>query len=170
MKKKYSWFKISNQKRSDWEKVCPPSEYRVMSGSHFQATFNGLLPVELTEKYTSIFIAGSPTKNGIVYMANGNRVDYKPMEIDQMPFGLAFISDSVSGSGILLQHGKWDGRTTSAPDEFWNQISASQLDGVCYPLSELPQSSSGKLDELQIDSQRAALGKLVDILRNKNQL
>jgi hypothetical protein len=161
----YNWFDISNEDRKKWEGICPPGEYRVLSGSAVSSVLAGVLPKALYSKYNSVFIAGSATLDGnVYYMANGNRVDASGSAIDQMPFGLAFVGNSISGSGCLIQHGDYMGRTTKQPRGFWDQIKNSGTASY-YPLSELPSEPAGKLTDLKIDSQNAAFGKLVDVLK-----
>jgi hypothetical protein len=165
---KYNWFDISNEDRDKWEKICSPGEYRIVTGSAISSVLSSVLPEALITKYNSVFIAGSATLNGVVYfMANGNRVDANGIAIDQMPFGLAFIGNSTtSGSGCLIQHGNWVNRTTNPPADFWNHIIESGTASY-YPLSELPSEFAGKLTDLKIDSQNAAFGKLVEVLKEQ---
>jgi hypothetical protein len=160
----YNWFDISNEDRKKWEKICPPGEYRVISGGDISSTLSGVLPEVLFRKYNSVLFAGSATTDGLVYfMANGNRIDTGGSAIDQMPFGLAFIDNFPAGSGCLIQHGDWINRTTSPPSDFWDHITESGTPSY-FPLSELPKEPAGKLTDLKIDSQNAAYGKLVEIL------
>jgi hypothetical protein len=164
---KYNWFDISNEDRNKWEGICPPGEYRIVTGSSVSSVLSGVLPEVLIGKYNSVFIAGSATLDGNVYfMANGNRVDTSESAIDQMPFGLAFVGNSTSGSGCLIQHGNWVNRTINPPSGFWNHIMESGTASY-YPLSELPSEPAGKLTDLKIDSQNAAFGKLVEILKDQ---
>jgi hypothetical protein len=163
----YNWFNISNENRKKWEGICPTGEYRIYSVSAVTNVLAGILPEALISKYNSVFISGSATLDGNVYfMANGNRVDASGSAIDQMPFGLAFVGNSISGSGCLIQHGDWVNRTTKPPLEFWDQIRKSGTASY-FPLSELPSEAAGKLADLKIDSQNAAFGKLVDVLRRQ---
>jgi hypothetical protein len=163
---KYNWFDISNEDRNKWEAICPPGEYRIISGSTVSNVLSCVLPDTLIGKYNSVFIAGSATLDGNVYfMANGNRIDANESAIDQMPFGLAFVGNSISGSGCLIQHGNWNNRTTTPPAEFWDHINASGTASY-YPLSEMPSDSAGKIADLKIDSQNAAFGKLVEVLKD----
>jgi len=114
---KYKYFDVSNEDRNKWEEICPPGEYRIISGSETPNLFAGVLPEDLTRKYDSVLIAGSATLDGTVYyMANGNRIDYS--EVDQMPFGLAFIGNKTTGSAYLIDHGDWENRTIPQPEDF----------------------------------------------------
>lgn len=157
----YNWFDISNENLSNWKAICPPGEYRVISGS-FMQSFSTILPPELTNKYHSVVIAGSPVAGGTVYyMANGNRIDPSGSAIDQMPFGLAFVGQNPSGSACLIQHGEYENRTTYPPADFWAQVKHSGI--FNYPLQELPTKSAGKLSELNVKSQLDAF----EILRSQ---
>jgi len=159
----YDWFNIANEERSKWEGFCPPGEYRILPG----IVFSGLLPNALIGKYNSVFVMGSATPDGnVYYMANGNRVDGADGAIDQMPFGLVFVGDNPAPSGCLIQHGDWGNRTTHPPEEFWRHIAASGTASY-YPISEMPNDSAGKITDLKIDSQNAAFGNLVNILKDQ---
>jgi hypothetical protein len=93
-------------------------------------------------------------------MANINRVESKTGEIDQQPFGLLLVGASASPSGCFLDHGNWQGRTSQPPPEFWEYISNSGI-GHCFPLKTLPIEDSGSIEQLDIDCQHAAFGKLI---------
>ena len=97
-------------------------------------------------------------------MANGNRADYKAGQIDQQPFGLAFTGPDPIPSGVLVQHGDWENRSITPPEEFWRYVSASGLGNV-YPISELPVANAGMLSDLKVPSQNKAFGELVSQLR-----
>lgn len=160
---KYDWFDIANEDRKEWEAICPPGEYRVIPAT----VLSKVLPDALINKYNSVFVMGSGTPYGnVYYMANGNRVDDPNGAIDQMPFGLAFVGDNPVPSGCLIQHGDWANRTIYPPREFWANITASGTASY-YPLSEMPTDYAGKITDLKIDSQNAAFGRLVDILKGQ---
>lgn len=159
----YNWFNTRNEDRAKWESLCPPGEYRVYPGT----VLTGLLPEALISQYNSVFITASGTPSGnIYYMANGNRIDNRDNAIDQMPFGMGFVGDGPIPSGCLIQHGGWDDRTTYPPQEFWELVMVSGT-GSFYPLSEMPIANAGKVTDLRINSQHAAFGKLVDVLKDQ---
>lgn len=159
---KFNWFPITQESRAKWEEICPPGEFRVISGSAMQ-NLSTILPPELTNQYHSVLIAGSPVIGGTVYyMANGNRIDASGSAIDQMPFGLAFVGQNASGSACLVQHGNYENRTTYPPVDFWAQVRESGIYNY-YPLQELPDQNSGKLSELNVKSQQDAF----DLLRTQ---
>jgi len=161
-KMKFNWFAITQESRSKWEEICPSNEYRVISGSAMQ-TLSEILPPELTDKYHSVVIAGSPVSGGTVYyMANGNRIDASGSAIDQMPFGIAFVGQNASGSACLIQHGDYENRTTYPSVDFWTQVRQSGIYNY-YPLQELPEKTAGKLSELNVKSQLDAF----EILRTQ---
>jgi len=159
---KFNWFPITQESRAKWEEICPPSEYRVISGSAMP-NLSTILPIELTNKYQSVVIAGSPVSGGTVYyMANGNRIDASGSAIDQMPFGIAFVGQTASGSACLIQHGDYENRTTYPPVDFWEQVRQSGIYNY-YPLQELPEKTAGNLSELNVKSQLDAF----EILRTQ---
>jgi len=159
---KYDWFDISKEDLSKWEGICPPNEFRVISGSSMQS-LSTILPPELTNKYHSVVIAGSAVAGGTVYyMANGNRIDASGSAIDQMPFGIAFVGQNASGSACLIQHGDYENRTTYPPDDFWTHVKQSGISNY-YHLQELPLKPAGKLSELNVKSQHDAF----EILRSQ---
>lgn len=161
-KMKFNWFSITQESRSKWEEICPPNEFRVISGSAMQS-LSTILPPELTNKYNSVVIAGSSVGGGTVYyMANGNRIDASGSAIDQMPLGLAFVGQNASGSACLIQHGDYENRTTYPPIDFWANVKQSGI-YIYYPLQELPKKSAGKLSELNGTSQLEAF----EILRSQ---
>ena len=163
---KYDWFDISNLNREDWEKFCPPGNFRLVTKKEFQEHFPEPLSPRLTNKYANVLITGSPTQNGVIYMANGNRVDQPPNEIDQMPLGIIFLDNTTSGSAVLIQHGDWDGRSTEIPDGFLTKWDLGLLDDIYFPIEGMPDKSSGKLEELNSLSQVSALQRIVSILRD----
>ena len=162
-RKQYNWFNTKNEDRAKWESLCPPGEYRIYPGT----VLSSLLPVALITQYNSVFIMASGTPSGIIYyMANGNRVDFRDNAIDQMPFGMAFVGDGPIPSGCLIQHGDWDNRTTNPPPEFWGLITISGTNSF-YPLSEIPAENTGRITDLNINSQHMAFGKLVEVLKDQ---
>jgi len=160
---KTTFLDVSNEDRTKWEEICPLDEFRVISGSVIPYLLNSVLPEDLTRKYDSVLIAGSATLDGTVYyMANGNRIDYS--EVDQMPFGLVFFGNTISGCACIIDHGDWENRTIPQPEDFEKHILESGIASY-YPLSELPRESSGKLEDLKINSQHKAFEKLLEILK-----
>ena len=160
--KKYDWFDISNQNRKEWEKLCPVNEFRIVKPDQLPS----VLPKSLTSKFDSVFVlaSGSVDDTIVYYMANGNRVDYEAGQIDQQPFGLAFVGPDPIPSGSLIQHGDWEDRSTTPPADFWYYVEASGIGNV-YPISELPHATSGSIKDLRIQSQKDAFIDLVSQLR-----
>jgi hypothetical protein len=160
--KKYDWFNVESQSRSEWEGLCPVGEFRIVDPSRLPS----ILPNDLTNKYDSVFIMASGSENGVVYyMANGNRVDYHANAIDQQPFGLAFIGDYPVPSGSLIQHGDWANRTIHPPEDFWRHLALSGI-GTVYPISELPPTNSGLLSDINVSSQQDAFNDMVNKIRS----
>jgi hypothetical protein len=161
---KYDYFSISSESRRQWEQLCPPFEYRIIS----PAQLPGPLPQALTGKYDSVFIMASGSTQDICFwMANGNRVDLKARAIDQMPFGLAFVGSQPIPSGCLIQHGNYSGRTIIPPQEFWDQVARIGV-GFCYPIPQLPSGFSGDIGALSPDGNNLkAFNLLVQKLRTQ---
>jgi hypothetical protein len=159
---KYQYLPIStNETRTKWENICPAGEYRIIPNS----TLIGLLSNRLLSKVNSFLVAGSATGDGkVYYMMNANRVDFPAGEIDQMPYGIVYVGNSVAGSACLIHHGAWVNRTITPPNDFWQHISASCI-SCFYPLSEMPKEPSGKLSDLKVDSQNAAFGNIIEGLQ-----
>lgn len=154
---------MENQEKSEWTDLCPPNEYRVVSPENLP----NVLSSGLVNKYNSILVmaSGSYSVEGTVYfMSNGNRID--KTEIDQMPFGIAFIGSEPYPNGCLVQHADHFNRTIKPDDTFWSHISESGINSR-YPLSELPTNDSGSIEDLNISSQQEAFSNLVKTLKEK---
>jgi len=159
--KKISWFDTTAEDLETWKVICPPDEFRVINPDDLPP----VVPCGLVDKADSIFVVASGTESGtVIYMANLHRVDKNDYSIDQEPFGIAFLGNDTTTSGCIIHHGKWDDRTTKPPTDFWDHISASGI-GNCYPISELPQTKEGKIDELNIESQEGAFLAVCSKLR-----
>jgi hypothetical protein len=162
-RQKYNWFNIQNEQRAKWESLCPVGEYRILPSS----ALSGILHDDLINQFVNVFIMASGTISGnVYYMANGNRLDQKDGAIDQMPFGLGFVGNNPIASGTLIQHGNWDGRTTYPPNEFWLQVESSGFSNY-FPSSEIPTEPSGKITNLNIESQEQAFRHIVNALKEQ---
>lgn len=159
---KWTWFPITEEEKQQFTGLCPQGEFRILPPTVDLSP----IPSGLTQKCDSIFCAASGNAAGdtVYYMANLNRVDAKDNAIDQQPFGFVVNSESSFPSGCLVHHGNWTDRTTHPPMDFWDAISQSGV-GVCYQTSQLPPVSSGRLEDIQIDSQTEAFSTLVQRLR-----
>jgi hypothetical protein len=158
---RYDFFDITQEQRGVWEELCPVNKYRIVPAT----AIPGIVPAGLLVKVHSVLVIGSATPDGMAYyMANLNRVDLRDRAIDQQPFGLAFVGTMPVGSGCLIQHGNWPGRTSYPMPDFWSQIQASGLRAY-YPLTELPADPAGPVSALARSSQGSAFGILVEQLR-----
>jgi len=164
---KYDWLTISEANIQALSGICPPGEFRTLKGQEIPT---GILPTSLSNKFDSVFVMASGTPNGnVVYMLNGNRVDQPKGEIDQQPFGIVLKGDGKISSGVLIQHGDWSERTIKPPAAFWDQVNDSGI-GNYYPISIMPNSNSGRLEDLKISSQQLAFSKLVSALKDQSDL
>ncbi|MCK4643357.1 hypothetical protein KAU32_06945 [bacterium] len=165
MSKSYDYFDISEVDKETWEKICPKGTYRILTTAELLT--QKILPEDLVKKFNNVLVVASDILeiNTTFYMVNGNRVDQNAGQIDQQPFGFAFVDDLPSFSGILVQHGNWNDRSTPPPNDFWEKIALSGL-YVSLPLSEMPISLSGSLSDLGIESQYDAFRDLYSRYHN----
>jgi hypothetical protein len=147
---KYDYFNTENIKKEDVIATCPVNEYRVIPPQQLPFPF----PQKLLRKCDSVFVTVSGGPNDVAYaMFNFNRVD--GIAVDQMPFMVGFIGEDPTVSGSLVQHGNWPGRTTYPGQGFLDNLTASGI-GNCYPISELPTTTSGSIYDLKPSSQEGA--------------
>ncbi len=140
--------------------ICPDYEYRVFQPeSDLPGISKGL-----TEKCSMMMIAASGDSTGrVFYMANLLRPapnDKKGAAVDQMPLGFVFDTASPLLSGVLIQHGDWDGRTTYPPASAWDAI----VDGdysYYTKLSLVPSASAGSIYDLEGSSHESAFTTLI---------
>ena len=70
----------------------------------------------------------APTSTGGTYLVfNARRVDTKDRAIDQEPFAIINHSTGPSSAGMFIHHGDWEGRTETAPQEFWDHVEESGI-------------------------------------------
>jgi hypothetical protein len=162
MGKLFSWIDTSQQDRDEWERFCPPGEYRIVSPNSVPA----VIPRGLLKKAESVLVVASGSPEGqILYMVNIHRVDTPAGAIDQEPFGIVFHGSTPSSAGCLLHHGNWQGRTTKPPQEFWTALNSSGI-GSCLPIETLPKNAAGPIAQLNNPSQHDAFRALVRRLKD----
>lgn len=155
-KKKTSWFNVENTDRKKWIDVCPENTWRILKPEDIP---DNPVPQDFWDKCDSVFVMVSGSEDGLAFcMANANRIDEKNPEIDQQPFCLAFLGDDPAPSGILIHHGDWKERSIPIPNDFYSYFRSSGIQEY-YPLSQLPQNSSGSIDDLNIQGQHDAIWK-----------
>jgi len=148
---KFDYFSLSGQNRSDWETLCPLNSYVVVE----PAAFGFPIPKSLLQKSYKIVVACSGYFDNEItfYMANLLRIDGS--EIDQNPFGFAFLGPTATTSGYLIQHGNWINRTTpltiDRTIDFGNFLGSPN-----FIVQGIPEHPTGKLSDLQIASHRNA--------------
>ena len=154
-KKKYSWFPAKDSDWGTWERLCPPNEYRIVSTQRLP----DCIPDGLKSKADMALVFSKETAASTVYcVANILRIDEVDSAIDQEPFAVAFYGPQLTSypHGCLRHHGKWEGRTTRPPDDFWDCVHASNIHAH-YPLDALPEKPEGSIDELKGSSHERAL-------------
>jgi hypothetical protein len=150
---KASWVNLQSTQRDLLEAWARGgSGYRVLS----PVDIVGLLPAGLHPKIQSVVLMVAPTSTGGVYViANNHRVDRRAWAIDQEPFGSIIDSTGARAQAVVIHHGSWPGRTIRPPTAFWDHLDRSGI-GTFFPLSTLPEGSSGPLEDLQELSHLAA--------------
>ena len=167
-RKKYDYSSIEIESVKNLREICPLNEFRIVCPNVIKSL--NLIPDSLLNKYESILIVASGSHSCEAYfMLNGNRVDFRDNSIDQMPFGFICSGTNPLTSATLTQHSDWSGRTHNPPDAFWSHLFASGI-GNSYPFQEMPSNESGRINELNIQSQQDAFSDLVtELKRNLNE-
>lgn len=131
--------------KDDWNKLCPPMEYRVIDGN--EAHDLGLVPSGMTSINSVAIGASGSTDSTIMYFANYFRID--GTEIDQEPY-IELYESGATNSDIygIIHHADFPGRTETLSASELNKISASgsttDIQFTCKP-----DKSSGSLEELR---------------------
>lgn len=135
-----------------WRDISPEGRWKKVSPSRL----SGIVPASpLLNKANSVLVMASASANFSVFVANIIRVDMRASALDQEPYIAVFDHSASAASGGFVHHGNWSGRTTLPGKEFFDGLSASGIQAH-FPLADMPPSSSGRLDELKVDSQKAA--------------
>jgi hypothetical protein len=161
LSKKTSWFNLTEEQSKEFEDVDMQTGWKIIQ----QNDLPSVLPSDFRKKIDSAVMITAPTSTGGTYLVYNNlRVEQKEKAIDQHPFAIIVHSTGPSPSGILIHHGKWEGRTTKAPEVFWNYVNESGVGNYFYtnPPNGL---SSGTLDELP-DGHRDAFEKIINRIRS----
>ena len=123
---KESWIPLSSVELNDWKQLWgdfPPEPFYKQIG---QDELPASMPSSLRDKIDNgvVMVSGTP-EGDVVMVCNLSRVDHKDSAVDQQPFAIIFDSQRHAGSGVFLNHGTWEGRTSSPPDEFWDHVDES---------------------------------------------
>jgi hypothetical protein len=144
-------------------RLCKEGTWQVLNQPN---QLSGIIPEDLLKKAHSIVLmsaASSPQQS--VFVANINRVDKPASAVDQEPFIAVFDHSSTTASGGFVHHGNWPGRTDKPGPAFLTAIAASGIN-THFPLSEMPTSGSGLLNELKVDSQNQAFWTALSALKD----
>ena len=102
-------------------------------------------------------------------MANLHRPDLKDPKgdaIDQMPFGFIFDNNVEMLSGVLIQHGKWDDRSTYPPQSAWQDLVSGKIDSYSE-LKITPKSTKGSIYDLDCKTQLGAFSTIIKELSSQ---
>lgn len=160
---KIKWFPLTEEQMAYYTGNCPKDEYRVLQG----ITSLPGLPDGLVRKADNLLIGCSGDANGgLYYFANLSRIDSKDKAIDQHPFGFIVDSTNQTPSGVLIDHGNWEGRTVNPPTEAWNEIMQGSFEQY-QSLQILPPNESGSIYELSDSSQQRAFATMIQKLNKE---
>jgi hypothetical protein len=87
-----------------------------------------VIPKDLRDKWDSaaIIVSGSASSSGAFAMI-GHRIDAKADQMDQHPFIIAVSGSAPSGSGVLVHHADFPGRSVDIPSQYWEGLGSSGL-------------------------------------------
>lgn len=134
----------TSEQQAEFGRLAQTPGWRIVSQSELPKVFPEVFRAEID----SALIIAAPTPTGGTYLVmSAVRVDLKAQALDQEPFGLIVHSTGAGSSGTFLHHGSWEGRTTQAPPQFWDEVSRSGIGDYFFakPLSGLRE---GKLEQL----------------------
>jgi hypothetical protein len=162
---KFSRFDPSYGAYGEWHSICPEMTWKSVSPD----ALSGIIPANpLLSKANSVLVMASASANFSVFVANINRVDMPASAIDQEPYIAVCDHSASAASGGFVHHGTWSKRTSLPGKEFFDGLSASGIQAH-YPLAEMPTASSGRLNELKVDSQNAAFWAALSALRHSSK-
>jgi hypothetical protein len=134
-------FKKNQWSLAEWQKNCPELTYKSISHSEIP----DWLPSKLTDKFNSVIIASSGNTNTFVGIIMGYRIDKN--EIDEHPYVVAFNKHNGNAYSSIIEHGKWEGRTTDIPIEMQKLLKINLKEP--YPFQQKPQKVEGTLNDLK---------------------
>jgi len=163
---KWDWSSLNDAQMNVYRDLCPDYEYRVFK---YDFELPGVSK-GLADKCPLVMIAASGDATGrVFYMANLYRSDAddpKGKAVDQMPFGFVFDTASPLRSGVLIQHGDWDGRTIYPPASAWDDIVNGDYQAYA-DLTVVPNCTAGSIYDLNVASPQSAFATLIDKLSSK---
>jgi hypothetical protein len=148
---------------SSWASLCAEGTWRRTTPDVLPNSF----PKALLGKTNSVLLMAAGSGLASVFVVNLNRVDFSASAVDQEPYIAVFDHSAPSASGGFVHHGSWVGRTDVPDSAFFDAVSASGIQAY-YPLSQMPMSASGQLEELPISSQKEAFWTALRLLRTSS--
>lgn len=131
--------------KNTWATICPPMEYRVISGK--KAYELGIVPTGMTGINSVVVGASGSTADTIMYFANYFRID--KTEIDQEPY-IELYESGLTQSSLygILHHADFSGRTeTLDASELLKIIASGSTTDIQFTAK--PDKNEGTLDELR---------------------
>jgi hypothetical protein len=155
------WFDLAEVSREDLTGICPPGEYRVVEPE--------LIPTALPKRFldkcawATLMVSGAENLVVVCNYARQDPDDPRGLAIDEQPFAFGFSGEQSTGSGVLVHHGDWSGRTTYVPQGIDDYHLASGI-GV---IANLPNPPAGTLWLLQGTSHEYAFRVSSEPIRRK---
>jgi len=144
-KNKFSNSFKATPNKEEWNEICPPMEYRIISAT--EAYSLGIVPIGLTNINSVAIGASGSTDSTIMYFANYFRVD--GTEIDQEPYFELYESGSTESSLYgIFHHANFEGRTETLNVSELSKISASGST-TDIQFTAKPDNNAGTLEELR---------------------
>ena len=135
----------ANPDKDKWNEVCPPMEYRVISGE--SALSLGIVPTGMIDINSVVIGASGSTDSTIMYFANYFRIDKS--EIDQEPYIELYESGSTQSSLYgILHHADFSGRTETLDSTQLIKIAASGSTADIQ-FTAKPDVPAGTLEDLR---------------------
>ena len=157
----FSTFGISSSQQDEFERIAQGVD--AQSGFVWLSTgeLPSAIPEELRPKLVSAMLMWEKTDSGPIYLVfNGIRLDPKANALDQEPFGLVVSSSGASTDAVFIHHGNWGNRSVPITSDVRRVLESTSL-GNHFPLGEVPDMSSGSLEDLSGASHEGAFGAMM---------
>ncbi len=148
MARKWNLVSLTQTEIDCYSSLCPAGEYRVINSAE---GLPGISPALLEKCSSEVLLTASGGPDGTVYyVANLLRPDSEDQNgnaIDQQPFGFVVNGKNPCNSGILSQHGTWQGRSIYPTCEQWDAVKSGCIATITL-LKIFPPGPSGSIESL----------------------
>ncbi len=102
----------------------------------------------------------SPSKT-VYLIFDGVRLDAKDNTLDNQWFGVAVCPSGADARGVFITHGQWQGPFFPLSTTHIGLLTSTSL-GQYFPLSKVPNSSSGPINDLAKTSHEGAFNRMMN--------